>query len=293
MRIIIATVASSFIASVAFGQMKYSRPRSQSPTPTPTPAPSATPTQSKPVFIPAQKTAPPTRSPMPQRMMPASTQLRPPPTPAPIPPRMTGTPPASQLKPMFIPSQKAGQVPTPSSTPLQRTMSFSRPTPAPLPRTAAVPQTAPVAARTTSTSFQSKPTPTLAPLQPKLTASRQPIQAKPTPALALIPPKVASTPAPPPARPTATPVPPPDVSAYLDRQLANSKDKRFHMTVNGKDLAFTPFHVWAQKSTGVDSTSTCIDMRGDDGRIYDIDFLTTGAQLTVIRIHRINGEAVR
>jgi len=34
-------------------------------------------------------------------------------------------------------------------------------------------------------------------------------------------------------------------------------------------------------------------MKGDDGRIYDIDFVTTGSQVTSIRIHRINGEAVR
>jgi hypothetical protein len=102
-----------------------------------------------------------------------------------------------------------------------------------------------------------------------------------------------TTPAPTVAKPTPTPVPPPDVKVYLDRQLANSKDKKFHMTVNGKDLALTPFHVWAQKSTGTDSTSTCIDMKSDEGRIYDIDFVTTGAQVTGIKIHKINGEAVR
>ena len=102
-----------------------------------------------------------------------------------------------------------------------------------------------------------------------------------------------ATPAPTQAKPTPTPVPPPDVKAYLDRQVANSKDKKFHFTVNGKDVALTPFHVWAQKSTGADSTSTCIDMKSDDGRIYDIDFVTTGPQVTGIKIHRINGESLR
>ena len=102
-----------------------------------------------------------------------------------------------------------------------------------------------------------------------------------------------TAPAPTVAKPTPTPVPPPDVKAYLDRQVANSKDKKFHFTVNGKDLALTPFHVWAQKSTGADSTSTCIDMKSDDGRIYDIDFVTTGPQVTSIKIHKINGEALR
>src|SRR5713101_6265108 len=102
-----------------------------------------------------------------------------------------------------------------------------------------------------------------------------------------------ATPAPAQSKPTPTPVPPPDVKAYLDRQVANSKDKKFHFTANGKDLSLTPFHVWAQKSTGADSTSTCIDMKSDDGRIYDIDFVTTGPQVTGVKIHKINGEALR
>ena len=102
-----------------------------------------------------------------------------------------------------------------------------------------------------------------------------------------------TAPAPTVAKPTPTPVPPPDVKAYLDRQVANSKDKKIHLSVNGKDLALTPFHVWAQKSTGADSTSTCIDMKSDDGRIYDIDFVTTGPQVTGVKIHRINGESLR
>ena len=102
-----------------------------------------------------------------------------------------------------------------------------------------------------------------------------------------------ATPTPTQAKPTPTPVPPPDVKAYLDRQVANSKDKKFHFTVNGKDLALTPFHVWTQKSTGANTTSTCIDMRSDDDKIYDIDFVTTGPQVTSIKIHRINGESLR
>ena len=172
-RIIVSTVASLFVASIAFSQTKYSRLRSPSPTPSPTSQ---------------QKTAP---------------------------------------------------VQTQSPPPQQRTTSAPRTAPAPV---------------------QQKAPPTLAPTV---------------------------------AKPTPTPVPPPDVKAYLDRQVANSKDKKFHFTVNGRDLALTPFHVWAQKSTGAGSTSTCIDMKSDDGRIYDIDFVTTGPQVTSIRIHKINGESLR
>ena len=88
-------------------------------------------------------------------------------------------------------------------------------------------------------------------------------------------------------------MPPPDIKTYLGRQLASSKDKKFHFTVNGKDLALTPFHVWMQKSTGPNTTSTCIDMTSDEGRVYDIDFLTAGSQVSAVRIHKINGETVR
>ena len=98
------------------------------------------------------------------------------------------------------------------------------------------------------------------------------------------------TPAPIPAQPTPAPAPPPDVKAYLDRQVAKSKDQKFHMTVNGGDLPLTPFHVWPQKSTGPNTTSTAVSMKSDEGRVYDIDFITTGSQVTAIKINRINGE---
>ncbi len=143
--------------------------------------------------------------------------------------------------------------PTPSPTPQQKTAPVQTQSPPPQQRTTSAPRTAP------------------APVQQKAPPTLAPTVAKPTP----------------------TPVPPPDVKAYLDRQVANSKDKKFHFTVNGRDLALTPFHVWAQKSTGADTTSTCIDMKSDDGRIYDIDFVTTGPQVTSIRIHKINGESLR
>jgi len=233
-RIVIAAVASLSIATMAFGQMKYSRTRSASPTPTPTPTPMLEP---KPGLNKAQlemlrpTPAPSTARPIPQM------RATPAPTPAKSMPQIRGTPLPVQAK--TTPQLRA------TATPLQ-----GRPTPAP---------------RTTSL-----------PAQPK--AMQTPLQAQSTPA---------------PVKPTPTPVPPPDVKAYLARQIANSKDKKFHFTANGKDLALTPFHVWMQKSTGPSTTSTCIDMTSDEGRIYDIDFVTTGAQVTGIRIHKINGETVR
>src|SRR5260370_42661682 len=137
------------------------------------------------------------------------------------------------------------------------------------------------------------PTPTPTTGQVQSPAPQQRANSAPRTTPAPLQQKASPTPAPTVVKPPPTPMPPPDVKVYLDRQVANSKDKKFHLAVNGKDLALTPFHVWAQKSVGANSTSTCIDMKSDDGRIYDIDFLTNGPQVTAIKIHKINGEALR
>ena len=225
-RIILATVASAFIASIAFSQMKYSRSRSTSPTPTPTPL----------LLIPSQKTPPsppaPKTTPGP-RIMPTPSPAKP--TPA---PRMTQAP----MQPKLMPTSATTQA---KPTPLPRMTSVQSPAPS---------------QRMTSTAIQPRP---------------------------------AATPVPVVVKPTPTPVPPPDVKAYLDRQIASAKDQKFHMILSGKDVPMTPFHVWRQKGTGLNMTSTCVDMRGDDGRVYDVDFVTTGAQVSGIRLHKINGESLR
>jgi hypothetical protein len=228
-RIVIAIIATSFIAPFAFSQMRYSRTKSQSPTPTPTP----------------------TAAPIPQqKMAPRSGQIPAKPSPTPqqktyaIQPKATATPAQQQ---QLIPARKGMPASTPVGSPMLQRMVAS-----PTPSKSTSSQ------RVTTTQMQSQPTP-----------------------------------APIPVKPTPTPIPPPDAKAYLDREVAKSKDQKFHMTLNGKDLAMTPFHVWRQKDTGPNSTSMCVDMRGDDGRIYDIDFMTTGAQVSGIRLHKINGETLR
>jgi hypothetical protein len=205
-------------------------------------------------------------------------------------------------------SRANSQKPTPTPTPLplipaQKTTATPRTTPTPTPaKPGLMPRVTPTPAQLKSTPLQKTPPAQTQPLIPAQKITPMP-RATPTPqprtnfapraTPAPVQQKALPTPAPTVAKPTPTPVPPPDVKAYLDRQVANSKDQKFHFTVNGKDLALTPFHVWAQKSTGPNSTSTCIDMKSDDGRIYDIDFVTTGAQVSSIRIHRINGESPR
>jgi hypothetical protein len=236
-RLTIATVSLLLLASLAFSQMKYSRPKSQSATPTPTPTP-----------VPQQRNV--------TSSQPRAKNL---PTPTPVPQYRPGT-----ISPQFAPK--------PSPTPLPRTMQ-----PTVQPRTATTqtvvrPTAAPAQppTRSQSTAFMpSKATP--APIQPKFGATPAPIQPKPTP----------------------PPPPPPDVKAYVDRQIASSQDKKFHFPMKGKELALTPFFFWPQKTTAPGVTSTYIDMKTDNGSIYTIEFLTNGAQVSGIRIHRVNGEGVR
>jgi len=252
--IVIALSASAFIASIAVGQMKYSRPRSQqSPTPTPTPL----------QVIPPKEAA--VRS-QPQR-----------PTLTPTPSRQT-----------FGQPQAAMQRPTPVPTPAKQAyLQPQKPTPTPTPsrQTFGQPQSA-----------MQKPTPIPTPAKQAYLQPQRPAATLPSPQQTFRRAQVlpqAMTPAPIPAKPTPTPVPPPDIQAYLDRQLASSKDRKYHLNANGKDLPLTPFHVWRQKEIGPNSTSTCVDMRSDEGRVYDIDFVTTGKDVTGVKVHRINGETVR
>ena len=183
----------------------------------------------------------------------------------------TPTPTPANQGQLQKPPQKIAPTPTPPKQIYRQQQTFSQTTPPPL-----------IRARQASSQPQTAS-------QGPASMTSQGKQAGLQSQTALQPP----SPAPIPVRPTPTPVPPPDINAYLNRQLASSKDKKFHLNANGKDLPLTPFHVWASKSTGFNTSSTHIDMKSDEGRIYDIEFMTTGAQVTNIRVHRINGEEVR
>ena len=76
------------------------------------------------------------------------------------------------------------------------------------------------------------------------------------------------------------------VKGYLDEQLANSKDKRFHVSLNGKDLALTPTKIHEGGKS-----MTPVDMKGADGKMYEIDFATTNGQVTGARVGKVNGKS--
>jgi hypothetical protein len=85
---------------------------------------------------------------------------------------------------------------------------------------------------------------------------------------------------------TTKKVMPVGVKGYLDEQLANSKDKKFHVSLNGKDVALTPIKIHdGSKSV------TPVDMKSADGKIYEIDFTTSNGQVTGARVGKVNGKA--
>lgn len=252
-RIVIALITAWIVAPIAFGQMRYSREHKASPTPSPTPTP--TPGARAP-FSQLPQTPPPRTFTAPQTTA-APSQQR-------IPAQRTfsGPPVTPTPSPSRIPAQRTFGAPlaTPTLPPGQMRMPAQRTLPAQ--QTTTTQSRAQVPPQRTLSAAQ----PTAAPMQPQILAT-------PTP------------------KPTPPPAPPPDVKAYLGKQLKS--DGKFHMNINGRDVGLTPFHYWAPRPTGYNTTSTHVDMRSDDGRIYDIDFAATGSQVSSIRIHRINGEAVR
>ena len=84
---------------------------------------------------------------------------------------------------------------------------------------------------------------------------------------------------------------PQGVKGYLDQQLATSKDKKFHVALNGKDVALTPVKFHEEKKLGGNKSATAGDMKGIDGKIYEIDFVTSGGQVTGASVGKVNGKS--
>ena len=84
---------------------------------------------------------------------------------------------------------------------------------------------------------------------------------------------------------------PQGVKGYLDQQLATSKDKKFHVALNGKDLALSPAKFHEEKKLGGNKSSTAVDMKSADGKTYEIDFVLSGNQVTGASVAKVNGKA--
>ena len=83
---------------------------------------------------------------------------------------------------------------------------------------------------------------------------------------------------------------PQGVKGYLDQQLATSKDKKFHISLNGKDVALTPVNFHEEKKLGGNKTAEAVDMKAADGKIYEIDFVLSGNQITGASVGKVNGQ---
>jgi hypothetical protein len=91
-----------------------------------------------------------------------------------------------------------------------------------------------------------------------------------------------------------------DVSDGLKRFISGysskAADKKFHMPYQKKDLALDLVKVHDDRfsSLGGDKYFACVDMRGTDGKIYDIDFFmvmqTSKLTVTETSVHKINGK---
>jgi hypothetical protein len=83
---------------------------------------------------------------------------------------------------------------------------------------------------------------------------------------------------------------------FISGYAAKSADKKFHIPYQRKDLALDLVKVHDDRfsSLGGDKYFACVDMKGSDGRIYDIDFFMVlqPGKLTVTEtsVHKINGK---
>ena len=83
---------------------------------------------------------------------------------------------------------------------------------------------------------------------------------------------------------------PQGVKGYLDQQLATSKDKKFHVSLNGKDVALTPVKFHQEQKLGGNKASAAVDMKAADGKIYEINFVLSGNQVTSASVGKVNGQ---
>lgn len=85
---------------------------------------------------------------------------------------------------------------------------------------------------------------------------------------------------------------------FISGYSAKSADKKFHMPYNRKDLALELVKVHDDRfsSLGGNKYFACVDMKGNDGKMYDIDFSMAlqGSKLSITEtsVHKINGKTL-
>ena len=91
-----------------------------------------------------------------------------------------------------------------------------------------------------------------------------------------------------------------DISAgikkNIDAETKKSSDGKFHVNYQSQDLALDLIRVHDDRLSdlGGGKYFACVDMKGTDGRTYDIDFFLTGQPgtmtVTETAVHKIDGK---
>ena len=91
-----------------------------------------------------------------------------------------------------------------------------------------------------------------------------------------------------------------DISAgikkNIDAESKKSADGKFHVTYESQDLALDLIKVHDDRLSdlGGGKYFACVDMKGADGKTYDIDFFLTGQpdkmKVTETSVHKIDGK---
>jgi hypothetical protein len=91
-----------------------------------------------------------------------------------------------------------------------------------------------------------------------------------------------------------------DISTGIKSNIAakskESPDGKFHVTREGQDLSLdlTKVHDDRLQDLGAGKYFACVDMKGTDGKTYDIDFFLTGKpgqmKVTETSVHKIDGK---
>ena len=91
-----------------------------------------------------------------------------------------------------------------------------------------------------------------------------------------------------------------DISSGIKRHIASdtkkSSDRKFHVSYGRKDLALALIKVHDDRLAGLGGGKyfACVDMKGTDGTIYDIDFFMAGQpgsmRVTETSVHKVNGK---
>jgi hypothetical protein len=90
-----------------------------------------------------------------------------------------------------------------------------------------------------------------------------------------------------------------DISAGIKKDInteTNKSDGKFHVNYQAQDLALNLVKVHDDRlqDLGDGKYFACVDMKGTDGKTYDIDFFLTGEpgnmKVTETSVHKINGK---